>query len=208
MPPDEIAISEMTSFDPYAAITLYDVNSKTKQLPTIMDTVHRDDTNMFLTKVNQNSPSQDLSLTEISDIQVEPPATRSSKWQDNNRHTQGILSPASTEVLFQLPLEIPFKESSSMLSKRKFLRSDYVMNSELATQMLRSYPSMLKNNGSLPPFIHIQTPELVESGITRPNPIHTVVSILEMFQQSHTTNRPFIWQLIQMEHERLWREVC
>jgi hypothetical protein len=78
--------------------------------------------------------------------------------------------------------------------------------SVVATRILRSYPDMMVQRTTFPPFIH---PRFSEMGAERrlPRALANITSIAQMFQQRSTENRIFIWQSIQTEQQRIMSQV-
>jgi hypothetical protein len=96
----------------------------------------------------------------------------------------------------------PPKLFASIPSKRR----EGIAASVVATRMLRSYPDMMLQRTTFPPFIHHRFHGM---GAERrlPRALANAMSIAQMFQQRSPENKNFIWQSIRTEQPRIMSEV-
>ena len=109
--------------------------------------------------------------------------------------------------------------TKSILEKRDLKAGPYgsTLSRAYCMSILKSYPGMLcHNDGTLPPFIHLQSrpspwkmdPKCINSHtIPLPEPLAICSSIMQMYMARSPGNLAFIWRTIQRESQRIEEEV-
>jgi hypothetical protein len=118
-----------------------------------------------------------------------------------------ILPERSFHQSSSVPMSLDHRDPSSLLERRKFSEPELELNSDLALHILRSYPYMIANQGSVPPFIHPEYQRLSEGDTERLSPLSAALKLSTMLLHGQRTNKSLTWGLIRMEQERLLNEV-
>jgi hypothetical protein len=118
------------------------------------------------------------------------------------------LSEQPVQSSFSIPQSLSYRDPSSLFERRKFSAPELELTGDLALHILRSYPYMMVNQGSVPPFIHPKYQYLSESDRARPNPLDAALKLAKMLLHGRRMNKSLIWGLIRIEQERLLNEVC
>lgn len=85
-------------------------------------------------------------------------------------------------------------------------KREWAAASVVATRILRSYPDMMLQRATFPPFIHPRANE-AETERSLPKALANAMSIAQMFRRRSPESRNFIWQSIQTEQQRMMSEV-
>jgi hypothetical protein len=117
------------------------------------------------------------------------------------------LSEQLLQSSFSIPASLSYRDPSSLFERRKFSEPELELTGDLALHILRSYPYMMANQGSVPPFIHPKYQYLSESDTARPNPLDAALKLAKMLLHGRRMNKSLIWGLIRIEQERLLNEV-
>jgi hypothetical protein len=117
------------------------------------------------------------------------------------------LSDQSPHSSFSIPVSLSYRDHSSLFERRKFSEPELELTGDLALHILRSYPYMMANQGSVPPFIHPKYQYLSESDAARPNPLDAALNLAKMLLHGRRMNKSLIWGLIRIEQERMLNEV-
>lgn len=102
---------------------------------------------------------------------------------------------------------LDFRDSSLLFERRKFSEPELELTADLALHILRSYPHMMINQDSVPPFIHPKYQYLSEDKNTNPSPLDAALKLSKTMLQGRRMNKSLIWGLIRIEQERLLNEV-
>jgi hypothetical protein len=117
------------------------------------------------------------------------------------------------------PSFVPPLDTKTILEKRDLKAGPHgsALTRAYCMSTLRSYPGMLyHNDGTLPPFIHAQSPlsgwetdsECANSGtVVLPEPLAICSSIMRMCMARSPGNLAFIWRTIQAESRRIEGQV-
>lgn len=116
------------------------------------------------------------------------------------------LSEQSLQSSFSIPVSLSYRDPSSLFERRKFSEPELELIGDLALHILRSYPYMMANQGSVPPFIHPKYQYLSESDTARPNSLNAALKLAKMLLHGRRMNKSLIWGLIRIEQERLLNE--
>lgn len=117
------------------------------------------------------------------------------------------LSEQSLQASSSIPVSLAYRDPSSLFERRKFSEPELELTSDLALHILRSYPYMIANRGSVPPFIHPRYQYLSESETARPSSLDAALKLAKMLLHGRRMNKSLIWGLIRIEQERLLNEV-
>jgi hypothetical protein len=117
------------------------------------------------------------------------------------------LSEQSLQSSSSIPASLSYRDPPSLFERRKFSEPELELTGDLALHILRSYPYMMANQGSVPPFIHPKYQYLSESDMARPNPLDAALKLAKMLLHGRRMNKSLIWGLIRIEQERLLNEV-
>jgi hypothetical protein len=77
----------------------------------------------------------------------------------------------------------------------------------MACGMLYSYPDLMKQRKTFPPFIHPQGNGTAEDNWLLPIPLSNAMGIAQMFHARSVDTSGFIWQTIRHEQQRIYQEV-
>jgi hypothetical protein len=136
--------------------------------------------------------------------QVDPSSTNGDLQSTSNVTT---FSGQSLHPPSFIPASLAYKDPSSLFERRKFSEPELELTGDLALHILRSYPYMMANQDSVPPFIHSKYQYLFESDTARPSPLDAALKLAKMLLRSKRINKSLIWGLIRIEQERLLNEV-
>lgn len=117
--------------------------------------------------------------------------------------SEQLLQPSSS-----IPASLAYQDPSPLFERRKFSEPELELTGDLALHILRSYPYMMANRDSVPPFIHPKYEYLSEDNTTNPSPLNAALKLAKMLLQGRRMNKSLIWGLIRIEQERLLTEVC
>ena len=106
-----------------------------------------------------------------------------------------------------IPGSLDYRDSPSLFERRRFSEPELELTGDLALHILRSYPHMMANQDSVPPFIHPKYQDLFGSDTTRPSPLFAALKLAKMLLHGKRMNKNLIWGLIRTEQERLFQEV-
>ncbi|KAI2628702.1 hypothetical protein GGR54DRAFT_359440 [Hypoxylon sp. NC1633] len=103
------------------------------------------------------------------------------------------------------PLQV---SGSSIFTPRVFTRPDHRALSTLAFRLLRSYPCMVMQKGSLPPFLSPRVYACAETGDGPPSHalVNCVSSVQAFKSRSKEADKSWIWGRIWFEQERIMAE--
>jgi hypothetical protein len=136
---------------------------------------------------------------------IDSTSTRSEARSASNIITLSEHSSQSSS--FSIPVSLSYRDPSSLFERRKFSEPELELTGDLALHILRSYPYMMVNQGSVPPFIHPKYQYLSEIDTARPNPLDAALKLAKMLLHGRRMNKSLIWGLIRIEQERLLNEV-
>jgi hypothetical protein len=114
-----------------------------------------------------------------------------------------LLQPSSS-----IPASLAYRDPSSLFERRKFSEPGLELTGDLALHILHSYPYMIANQDSVPPFIHPKYQYLAENDTTSPSPLNAALKLAKTLLQGRRMNKSLIWGLVRIEQERLLIEVC
>jgi hypothetical protein len=117
--------------------------------------------------------------------------------------SEQLLQPSSS-----IPASLAYRDPSSLFERRKFSEPELELTGDLALHILHSYPYMVANQDSVPPFIHPKYQYLSENDTTSPSPLNAALKLAKMLLQGRRMNKSLIWGLIRIEQERLLIQVC
>jgi hypothetical protein len=117
--------------------------------------------------------------------------------------SEQLLQPSSS-----IPASLAYRDPSSLFERRKFSEPELELTGDLALHILHSYPYMVANQDSVPPFIHPKYQYLSENDRTSPSPLNAALKLAKMLLQGRRMNKSLIWGLIRIEQERLLIQVC
>jgi hypothetical protein len=114
---------------------------------------------------------------------------------------------SSLPELEQLPvfpaISFPMQPTSTrLLVQRQRTKPGFQKASMLIHHTLRSYPLMMRQNNTLPPFIH---PVLLQANIENNDmeALHNCISLLHMLNSGMQYSRKLFWRNVRQECERL-----
>jgi hypothetical protein len=117
--------------------------------------------------------------------------------------SEQLLHPSSS-----IPASLAYRDPSSLFERRKFSEPGLELTGDLALHILHSYPYMIANQDSVPPFIHPRYHYLAENDTTSPSPLNAALKLAKTLLQGRRMNKSLIWGLVRIEQERLLIEVC
>jgi hypothetical protein len=117
------------------------------------------------------------------------------------------LSEQSLQPSPSIPVSLPYRDPPSLFGRREFSEPELELTGDLALHMLRSYPYLMANQGSVPPFIHPKYQYLFKNDTARPSPLYAALRLARMRLHGQPRNKTLIWKLIRIEQERLLNEV-
>ncbi|ROW13655.1 hypothetical protein VPNG_04586 [Cytospora leucostoma] len=104
------------------------------------------------------------------------------------------------------PISLAYRDPSSLFERRKFSEPEVELTADLALHILRSYPYMMVNRDSVPPFIHPKYQCLSEDDEANPSPLDAALNLSKTMLHGRRMNKSLIWGLIRIEQERLLNE--
>lgn len=115
-------------------------------------------------------------------------------------HVQPIITPSAGKIP-----RSPFKNKRS-LDQRPKLTIEYQRTTALMWHILRSYPLMILNQTTLPPFIH---PHIVSPGfeIQLIEPLLTCINLMSMINNGLKGAKRLFWRNVRSECEQMCAEV-
>jgi len=113
----------------------------------------------------------------------------------------------SRQASSSIPVSLAYRDPSLLFERRKFSEPELELTGDLALHILRSYPYMIANRDSVPPFIHPKYQHLSKSETARPNSLDAALKLAKMVLHGRRINKNLIWGLIRTEQERILNEV-
>jgi hypothetical protein len=105
------------------------------------------------------------------------------------------------------PLMMPTFNTRSFI-QRPAMRSGAQNTATLITHILTSYPAMMRDHGSLPPFIHPHLLGNVQDSDSRSfESLTTCMSLMQMFGSDVYGSRKLAWRNVRLECERMSEDV-
>jgi hypothetical protein len=125
--------------------------------------------------------------------------------------TSAFPDPGNTKHLEYIP--DPFLSMLPTYNTRSFIRRPVTRSGArnttmLMTHILNSYPTMMRDHGSLPPFIHPHSLANVQDHNGKSfEALTTCMSIMQMFGSKMHGSRKLAWRNVRLECERISGEV-
>ncbi|EED15915.1 conserved hypothetical protein [Talaromyces stipitatus ATCC 10500] len=142
-------------------------------------------------------------IDPFNSIMASPPlAQQSSTYPSNQQPVHANFSP---HFSISIPSYLPIYNPRSLIQRPK-MKSEAQRISNLIFHTLKSYPRMILQPESLPPFIHpgLMSESVVES--QNLESLHNCISLMHMMHSRVRGSRKLFWRNVRMECERLCEE--
>lgn len=120
--------------------------------------------------------------------------------------SSNVSSDKSSNPGFNTPLPYP-SDTPLELYKRRDLAITAFASAALATGVLHSYPGLMRQRRTFPPFVHDKAYGTAENEWKLPVSLVNAIGIAHMFHGRTEESKRFIWKTIRCEVERIRHEV-
>ncbi|KAH8901151.1 hypothetical protein GQ53DRAFT_835074 [Thozetella sp. PMI_491] len=100
-----------------------------------------------------------------------------------------------------IPTSLTYQDPSDLLERRKAAKAALDISSNIVLHILRSFPSMMLGNNSMPPFVHPKFKGSTTRGIRCLCPLDTAKQLSRLL--AHGMSKSYVWGLIRTEQERM-----
>jgi hypothetical protein len=200
---------------PNVALSSNDLSVSSSQAPMETSLVRVDAVNQYALDTQSDSqPNFDFNIFSASELEdslmefetLEPSASQF----DLTNLGSGILPIIPTENNYlrpASPISLQWKPPK-VLGQRSLETPQAQMATMMLAQIIASFPYMMTNKKTFPPFIHPRSSEDSRGGNELPEILKDCMGLAHMFHTKKKESNKMFWRSVRMEQEKLYAQVC